>query len=176
MSVATPRRIQVRGSSGSGKTTLATELARRLGAPHVELDALVHGAGWTQATDEELRARLDPLLEEPAWVVDGNYTSKLGTFVSDRAELVVWLDLPLRVSLYRALRRSVARIRDGTELWNGNRQTWRGAFWGRDSLLVYSLRNHRRVSDLIPATVPAEKLVRLRSSREARAWLDRLAV
>src|SRR3954467_15398975 len=121
------RRIQVRGSSGSGKTTLATELSRRLGAPHVELDALVHGAGWTQATDEELRARLDPLLEQPAWVVDGNYTSKLGTFVSDRAELVVWLDLPLRVSLYRALRPSVARIRDGEELWNGNRQTWRGA-------------------------------------------------
>jgi adenylate kinase family enzyme len=169
------RRIQVRGSSGSGKTTVAAELARRLGAPHVELDALVHGPGWTQATDEELRARLEPLLDEPAWVVDGNYTSRLGTLVSDRADLVVWLDLPLRVSLSRALRRSVARIRDGSELWNGNRQTWRGAFWGRDSLLVYSLRNHRRTSALVERTVPAEKLVRLRSSEEARTWLDGVA-
>jgi adenylate kinase family enzyme len=170
------RRIQVRGSSGSGKTTVAAELARRLGAPHVELDALVHGPGWTQATDEELRARLEPLVAEPAWVVDGNYTSRLGTFVSDRADLVLWLDLPLRISLYRALRRSVARIRDGSELWNGNRQTWRGAFWGRDSLLVYSLRNHRRVSRLIETTVPHEKLLRLRSSEEARTWLNGLAL
>jgi hypothetical protein len=82
----------------------------------------------------------------------------------------------LRISLYRALRRSVARIRDGSELWNGNRQTWRGAFWGRDSLLVYSLRNHRRVSRLIETTVPREKLLRLRSSEEARTWLDGLAL
>jgi adenylate kinase family enzyme len=167
-------RISVRGISGSGKTTLAAELARRLDAPHVELDALYWGPGWTGASADELRAKVDPLLARPSWVVDGNYATSLGTLVTGRADLVVWLDLPLRVCLFRALRRTLARLADGQELWNGNRQTWRAAFWTRDSLLLYSVRAHRNLPGTIAATVPAQKLVRLRSSAEATDFAEQL--
>jgi adenylate kinase family enzyme len=167
-------RISVRGVSGSGKTTLAAKLASRLGAPHIELDALVHGPGWTEASAEELVAKLEPLLAHDSWIVDGNYTSKLGALVSDRADLVVWLDLPLRVALARTLRRTLARIHDHAELWNGNTQTWRGAFWGRDSLFIWALRSHRIHRRGIPATVASEKLVRLRSAAATQRWLETL--
>jgi adenylate kinase family enzyme len=165
-------RIQLRGISGAGKTTLARELAARLGVPHIELDALVHGPNWTEASAEELRAKLVPLLARDSWVVDGNYTSKLGTLIAERADLVIWLDLPLRVCLLRVLRRTLARLYDRKELWNGNRQTWRGAFWGRDSLFAYALRSHRRNRRELPATVPAAKLLRLGSAREVRSFVE----
>ncbi|MDX6504637.1 MAG: hypothetical protein QOE29_1762 [Gaiellaceae bacterium] len=161
-------RIQLRGISGAGKTTLGRELAARLGAPHIELDALVHGPNWTEASAEELRAKLVPLLARDSWVVDGNYTSKLGTLIAERADLVIWLDLPLRVCLLRLLRRTLARLYDREELWNGNRQTWRGAFWGRDSLFAYAVRSHRRMRRRLPSEVAASKLVRVCSSAEAQ--------
>ena len=50
-------------ASGSGKTTLGRELARRLEVPFVEVDELVHGPNWAEAPDEELRARLQPVID-----------------------------------------------------------------------------------------------------------------
>src|SRR5438105_9564724 len=140
-----PERVVVKGTSGSGKTAFAAELARRLGVPHVELDALHHGPGWTGASAEELRARVErELAGRRSWVVDGNYDAKLGGLVLDRADLIVWLDLPLRVKLGRLWRRTRARIGRREELWHGNRETWRTALWGRESLVAWAVRTHFR--------------------------------
>jgi len=59
------RKVAVTASaSGNGKTTLGRELARRLGVPFVELDALVHGPGWQETPDDELR-RQAPVAPPP---------------------------------------------------------------------------------------------------------------
>src|SRR5205814_4703659 len=125
------------------KTTVALRLAERLAAPFVELDALVHGPGWTEIADDELRRLVEPVVRSDSWVVDGVYQHKLGTLVLDGADTVVWLDLPVRVWLPRLLRRTLGRIRRGETLWNGNRESLRGAFWGRDALVPFALRMHR---------------------------------
>ena len=106
------RRIAVIASaSGNGKTTLGRELAGQLGVPFVELDALVHGPGWVETPDAELRARVEPILASEGWVVDGAYERKLGDLVLRSADVVVWLDLPIRVWLPRLIRRTARRIR-----------------------------------------------------------------
>jgi adenylate kinase family enzyme len=167
-----PRRVVVKGGSGSGKTTLAAELARRLGVPHVELDALHHGANWQEASAAELAARVEAALDDGrGWVVDGNYEGKLGTLVLDRADLVVWLDLPLRIKLGRLWRRTTRRIRTGEELWNGNRESWRGAFWGTESLFAWTVRTHVRNRREWPARLDGRPVVRLRSVAEVDRFL-----
>src|SRR3954447_17416755 len=119
------RRVNVVGISGSGKSTLAGELATRLGVPCIELDALHHGPNWTEATAEELRAKVEAALASAAdgWVVDGNYRSKLGSLVLGQADTLVWLEPPLRVSLWRLARRTGRRYLRRERLWNGNRET-----------------------------------------------------
>jgi adenylate kinase family enzyme len=162
-------------ASGCGKTTTGRELAARLGVPFVELDALVHGPGWAETPDDELRARLEPLLARDAWVVDGSYGRKLGTLVLDAADTVVWLDLPVRVWLPRLLRRTLRRLATREELWNGNRETVRGAFLGRESLLVWALRSHLRRRRTYPLELAPYRVVRLRTPAEVRRWLERVA-
>jgi len=168
----TVKRVAIIGSaSGNGKTTLGKELARRLGTPFYEIDALHHGPGWTEATPGELRARVQPLVAGDRWVIDGAYRGKLGDLVLGAADTIVWLDLPMRVWLPRLVRRTLLRIVRREELWNGNRETLRGAFWGPDALIPYALRSHFRCRRNYPAQLARYPVVRLRSPREVEHWL-----
>ena len=169
-------RVNVKGISGSGKTTFARELAERLGVPYLELDAVHHiGPNWTEATAEVLQAAAREFMAgaPDGWVIDGNYEGKLGDLVGEQADLIVWLDPPLRVPARRLWRRTRARIRDGVELWGGNRESWRGAFLSWDSLFVYALRSWFRHKRHWPRRFAGDpRLVRLRSPEEARRWLE----
>src|SRR5712692_2825145 len=163
------------GSSCAGKTTLAGQLAERLGVPHVELDALHHGPNWTEASPKELRRRVEQAIAgHDGWVKDGGYESKLGDLALERADTVVWLDLPLRVSLGRLRRRTSERIRGGVELWGGNRESWRNALVGPRSLFVWAIRSHLRRRRTLPGRLarhPHLAIVRLRSQAEVERWV-----
>jgi adenylate kinase family enzyme len=161
----------VASASGCGKTTVGRAIAERLGLPFVELDALHHGPGWSEASAEKLQAKVRPIVESGAWVVDGNYRGKLGDLVLERADLVVWLDLPLRVWLPRLLERTLVRVVRRERLWAGNRESLRGAFVGRDALIPWSLRHYRRRRLVYPQTLGRFNLVRLRSQREVDRFL-----
>jgi adenylate kinase family enzyme len=167
------RRVAIVASaSGNGKTTLGRALAVRLGVPFVELDTLVHGPGWTETSDAELRTRVAPIVASGGWVIDGSYQHKLGNLVLDAADVVVWMDQPIRVWLPRLLRRTVRRIRGREELFNGNRESLRTAFWGGESLFGWALRQHRVRRRTWPAQFAGYSVVRLRTPAEVERWLD----
>jgi adenylate kinase family enzyme len=138
------RRVAVIGGSCSGKTTVSSALAARLGVPHVELDALHHDANWTEAPAELFQQRVKAALavSPDGWVVDGNYFGKLGGFVLERADTVVWLDVPYATVIGRVLWRTWSRLVRSTELWNGNRERLRDLF-GRNSIVWWVLTTHR---------------------------------
>jgi adenylate kinase family enzyme len=163
------RRIAIVGASGNGKSTLGRALAQRLSLPHVELDALHHGPDWAEASAAELHARVSENLASDGWIADGNYASKIGDLVTSQADTVVWLDHPLPVILWRLFRRTLGRIVRREELWNGNRETWRNAFVGRESLFGWTISSHRRFRRENPA---GPRVVRLRSAREVERWFE----
>jgi len=161
----------IASASGCGKTTVGRALAKRLEVPFVELDELNHGPGWTEATAEELRARVAPIVATDGWVIDGGYRGKLGDLVLTAADTVVWLDLPRRQWLPRLVRRTIVRIVSRQELWGGNRESVRNALVGRDALIPYALRGYRARRRRYPTELGRFHVVRLRSQREVDAWL-----
>jgi adenylate kinase family enzyme len=172
------RRVSVVGSSGTGKTTLARRLAASLGVEYVELDGLFWGPDWSPATADQLRERVRTATAGDAWVVDGNYQSKLGTLVRERADTVVWLDPPRWRAMWQSVTRTARRAATRQELWSGNRETWRGLmFWrGEDSVVWWAWTSYRRTRERYaaamegaPATGPAWH--RLRTRRDVARFL-----
>ena len=167
------RRIQViTSASGNGGTTLAKELAARLELPFHELDALFWRPGWAETPKDQFRELVEPVIAGEEWVIDGNYHGKLGDLILRRAELVIWLDLPVYVWLPRLVRRTVRRALTREPLWNGNRETLRSALLSTDSLLLFALRVYRSRRRTYPARLARLRHVRLRSTAEVERFLS----
>ena len=124
-------RVSVIGTSGSGKTTFAGELARRLAARHIDLDAINWQAGWRDLNvqdPEEFRRRVAEAAADEDWASCGNY-SKVRDIILGRATHLVWLDYPKPLVMARVLRRSFARAWTGEELWPGTGNRERFSRW-----------------------------------------------
>jgi len=100
------KRVLIVGSPGAGKSTLATALAERTGLPLHHLDQLYWQPGWIEPDAILWRATLDAVLEQPRWIIDGNYGGTLGARLA-RADTVIDLDLPM----WRCLTRVIGRVR-----------------------------------------------------------------
>jgi len=171
------KRIHIIGPGGSGKTTLAAELASALGLPHIELDAVHWEENWQEPPREIFRKKVARALSGDAWVTDGNY-SKVRDIVWQRAELVVWLDFPLYITLPRLLQRTIRRIFDRELLWGTNRETFRDAFFSKDSLFIYVIKAHQRHRKRNTALMKLPQyqsidFVVLRSPRQVQRWVER---
>jgi adenylate kinase family enzyme len=158
-------------ASGNGKTTTGRALAERLGVPFYELDSLYHGPNWTPATPEELRARVLPIVESEAWVIDGTYRGTIGDVVPEAADVVVWLDLPMRVWLPRLLRRTARRVIRKEELWGGNRERWRDVVHPTNSVVVHALRSYRTTRRTLEAELARFPVRRLRTEADVERFL-----
>lgn len=176
---ARPRRVIVAGVSGVGKTTLAGRISDILDIPRTEIDALFHGENWTPR--ESFLGDVRALVDGEAWVTEWQY-SLARPLLAERADLLIWLDLPfLRVALPRVIRRTIQRRLRREQLWNGNVEPPLVTFFTDPEHIVrwaWSTRHTYR--ERVPrADAEHENLVvvRLRSQREVDAWLSsRLAL
>jgi adenylate kinase family enzyme len=161
-------RVLIIGTSGSGKTTLARKLAKDFGLPHLELDSIYWQRGWKPVDERVFFDRLTTFTLQTNWIIEGDYDLGRNLLFS-KADVILWLDLPPFMIFYRLIKRSIARLYKKEVLWGGNRETWRGIFFGKDSLIRWFFKSQRRARILYPELLSAAenrdiKTVRLHSS------------
>ena len=101
------RRIVVLGCAGSGKSTLARQLADAGALRLIVLDAL-----WPPGRQGDLHTFRDELAElhaAEAWVSDGNFARASFDIRLPPADVVVWLETPRWLCLWRSIVRPLRR-------------------------------------------------------------------
>lgn len=169
------RRYLVYGVTGSGKTTLASDLSKRTGIPWHHIDDLTWRPDWTPVADAEQREIVERLCTGNEWILDHAYGSWLDIPLA-HADVVVALDYPRWLSLWRVARRSIQRACDKRPICGGNVESWRRVF-SRDSMVVWHFRSFARKRARIrawEADSPGPRVVRLPSPSEAERWLRSL--
>ena len=125
--------------------------------------------------NDEFRESVREALRGDRWVADGNYRLARDV-IWTRATVLVWLDYPIYVVLWRLFWRTVARV-----LWHGNREKLWWHFFSRQSLFLWALKTHWLRRRTVPEQLARPEhghleLVHLRSPRAAQEWLRALKV
>ena len=71
------KKIMVIGSPGAGKSCFSRELALLTKIRLFHIDNLYWRADRTHITHEELVCRLNEIMSEKAWIINGNYISTM---------------------------------------------------------------------------------------------------
>lgn len=164
------KRILVIGTSGSGKSTFAQKLSKRLQIPFFASDPFYWEADWQIASDEKVRECIRAVIQQEAWILDGNFDSE-HEWVWKQANCILWLDYPLvivcRQIIFRNLRWVVTRERT----WSGNRMTFGRAISGiRHAIRSHSLKRRKYPQWL--AELSGVEVHRFKSRREADFWIQ----
>ena len=129
-------RIHIVGGPGSGMTTLATRLGHLLRAPVHDLDMIAYATVAGRAAGKRdlglRRADAERIADAPRWVTEGVYLWWCGP-LAERADQILWLDIPWRVAVYRILRRHLVLTLAGTNRHPGlvklARFAWRTRYY-----------------------------------------------
>lgn len=166
-----PHRVIVAGTSGAGKSTLAHRIGRILGIAYTELDSLFHGPNWVPRSTFE--AEVEHFTTGPEWVCEWQY-GIVRHRLAERADLLVWIDLPHRTVMRQVILRTVRRRLRRETLWNGNTESpFHTFFTDRDHIVRWAWRQHAGTAEQVLAVHqrrPELPIARLRSRAEIDRW------
>lgn len=136
------RKIIITGTSCTGKTTLGAELSAHMGLKQIDLDDLHFLPNWIAKEPDIFIADVHAAIEgQDEWIVSGSYQSKLKDNLWPKANIIIWLDLPLRTILSRYFRRTYRRVVHKEPCCGENYETLSHVFF-KDNMLLHIMKTY----------------------------------
>ena len=98
-------KIAIIGNPESGKSLLASKLHKILNIPVYHLDQYFWKAGWHKVDRKLFEKKHHEICNKNEWIIDG-IARRVFEYRVQRADIVIFLDIPTRLCLYRVLKRA----------------------------------------------------------------------
>ncbi len=167
------KRIAIIGSSGAGKSTFARQLSMLLALPVIHLDTLFWQPGWIPTPSDEWDAIQKQFVQQETWIMDGNYSSTLDIRLA-AADTIIFLDFPMLLCLYRALKRRfqyAGKSRPDMNEGCPERIDWGHLKW----IWNYPRDGRVRAVQKIQKYSTGRQIIILRSPRQVKQFLQELS-
>lgn len=151
-------------------------LCQRLGVEFVLLETFWHGPNWT--VRETFAEDVLRFLENDVWAIEWQ-GEEVRKEMTDRCDVLVWLDHPRWLVMARVVRRTLARrFGRGTDIPGGNSEgKLHTVFTDPEHIIRVSWRRYTQIRDRVRQAVqehPDTVVVRLRGRRDVAEWLSRI--
>jgi adenylate kinase family enzyme len=174
------KKVNVIGTTGSGKSTFSKRLAKKINAPYIQMDQIFWKQNWQESQDSEFFQRIEDVLSESTWVLDGNY-SRTNIIKWRDADTIIWIDYSFFRTLFQLFKRTIKRIISGEELWpeTGNRESFAKSFLSKKSIFIWFFKNYSHNKQGYSKLMYSSKIrhinvIRLCSPKEADLFLKNI--
>lgn len=166
------KRIMIIGQPGSGKSTLARTMGSELNLPVFHIDHIHWKSGWVERTTSEKNRLCSEVHAKEEWIFEGGRSPTWPERL-DRADVLVWLDLPLALRAWRVFWRTVRnRQQSPPDLPQGcqERFNWEFTKW------IWTSRNTSRdaMQRLYDSAIAEKQVCRFRTRADVSSFVDRL--
>jgi hypothetical protein len=168
------KRVAVFGNTGGGKSTLARRLAERTGLPLHPLDLIQFRPGGEAVPREDyLRAHAE-LMRQDAWVIDGYGCRETAWERFDKADTLVYLDLPLILHHWWVTKRLLTAPFVPPEGWPADSPLWRSTINCYKVIWLCHRHLTPKYRQLVVDMAAAKRVHHLRSPGQVTALLRSL--
>ena len=167
----TLRRVMVVGGPCAGKSTFARRLGAITGLPVHHMDLIHWKPGWVERPRPEKIVMARAVEAQERWIFEGGLRATYPERAA-RADLIVFLDLPMTQRLWRALVTRRLQYMRGVRRPDLPPDCPEHLNWEFVRWIVTTARTHRRMHLALIAAQPPGSGVHLDGRRAATSWLD----
>lgn len=169
------RRIMIVGQPGAGKSTLAARLSAQTGLPAIHIDKIHWQAGWIERSKADKTRLCCEAEQQSRWIFEGGHSATWPTRLA-RADMLVWLDLPVGLRLWRVIRRALVGLgRTRPDMAEGCPEQLRSLPEFTAYIWTTRWSARRKLERLILSAPDHCEVVHLRSDAESAAFLQKFA-
>ncbi|PWU70039.1 topology modulation protein [Gracilibacillus dipsosauri] len=169
-------RIMVIGiSPGVGKSTFARRLGNILNLKVYHLDAYYWKPNWIEAPYEEFANAQKEIVKKSQWIIEGNY-NKTFDIRAEHADTIIYLELPLRVCLYRVVKRWLTNIgKNRPDMGDGCTEKLDWPFIKYICTTYYPRKKkmHQRFQDF-QRIAPEKEIIILNTKKDMKQYLEEI--
>lgn len=169
------KRIAIIGNSGSGKSTLSQQLHKIYKLPVYHLDQYFWGPGWVHPNPDEYKIIHDNLCDLDEWIMDG-VNLRLMEYRIQRADVIIFLDLPRYLCFYRIFKRLFKYY--GKETPSGPKGCFEKISWASIPFLkyVWNFKNKypAKIKELLKDYANTKEIYVLKSQKDIDQFINRI--
>lgn len=107
MLLANTKKIIITGNAGGGKSTLSRLLSKKLNIISYSIDHLQWRPGWKKTPADEYAHLHKQIMKKEQWIIDGVGAWDFLIQRAHAADLIIYVDLPLKTHFYWASKRQL---------------------------------------------------------------------
>ena len=124
------KKVAVFGNAGGGKSTLSKRLSDITGLPLYVLDKIKYRSGGVEVSQEDYKHAHQEILQTDRWIIDGFGCMETVWLRLDKADTLVYVDLPLYVHFWLMTKRIISGYFNPPEGWPENSPIFKGSTIG----------------------------------------------